>query len=116
MRTSGAGKGNGCLRCHNLSRSKCQARSRIDLGVLSAESCSIADEALDEIEAVIARIAKQPGMGMRCGKIHPEVRHFSATRFPYVVYYKQVETGIQLARVLHSSRDAQRVLRHEATD
>jgi len=62
----------------------------------------------NELEKVIRRISKQPGAGSP-RFVHevgiPALRHAAMGRFPYLIFYLENESRIEVLRVLHSKMD-----------
>lgn len=57
---------------------------------------------LDEMEAALLILAKQPYAGEAVDDIRPGLRRF--TQGKYLIFYEPRETGIVLVRVLHGAR------------
>jgi toxin ParE1/3/4 len=55
----------------------------------------------DEVEKTFARIASMPELH---GLVYQNVRRVKIDRFPYVVYYRELQTGVQVIAVLHGHR------------
>ncbi len=68
-----------------------------------SQSRPVALRFLASIEQRFQLYATQPEMGDRHPNLGRNVRHFSVGR--YVVFYRPVEGGIQVLRVLHGSRN-----------
>jgi toxin ParE1/3/4 len=55
-----------------------------------------------------------PGIGERFPSVQPElagIRRIGITGFrKYQVYYRPIDDGIEVLRVLHGARDAERIL------
>jgi toxin ParE1/3/4 len=71
-----------------------------------------------QAEAAFARLASMPGMGTRYEADNPafgELRFFPlASRFKsYLVFYRPMPDGIEVARVLHGARDIPSILAEE---
>jgi toxin ParE1/3/4 len=75
---------------------------------------SSAHRFLREAEATFQRLASSPGIGVRYEPDDPlfeGVRCFPVSRFKkYLVFYRPVEGGIEILRVLHGARDIQGLL------
>ena len=75
---------------------------------------------LDEADATFERLASMPGLGARFDPDSPalgELRFFPVSRFRnHIVFYRPVEGGIEVLRVLHGARDIQGVLDEEFGD
>ena len=56
----------------------------------------------DEVEAVVRRIQPNPGIGGRYKDTN--FRHCLVRRFPYVVFYRELESTIWIIAVAHGKR------------
>jgi toxin ParE1/3/4 len=74
-------------------------------GFLARESQNrvVALRFLDVIAEKCELYATRPELGERCDEFAPRVRRFPVGN--YVVFYKPLDSGIQVLRVLHASRD-----------
>ena len=61
-----------------------------------------ADRVLEDIDRVFRSLASHPLMG-RVSSVSPDLRVFSAKR--YLIFYRPLKNGIEVARVLHTARD-----------
>ena len=68
-----------------------------------SQSRTVAIQFLDSIDQKIQLYATQPEMGERRPDLGPDVRQFSIGY--YVVLYRPTAAGVELARVLHGSRN-----------
>lgn len=68
-----------------------------------SQSRSVAIRFLDSIEQRLRLHATQPETGERRPDLGEEVRHFAVGH--YVVFYRPIESGIEVLRVFHGSRD-----------
>src|SRR4051794_27841206 len=71
-----------------------------------------------QADAAFARLAAMPGMGSRYEADNPafgELRYFPlASHFKsYLVFYRPMPDGIEVARVLHGARDIPSILAEE---
>lgn len=57
-----------------------------------------------ELKTTLGRIRRMPSI---VAPIHGDVRFAKTSRFPYVVYYRDLKDVILIIAVLHSSRDPQ---------
>jgi toxin ParE1/3/4 len=64
---------------------------------------------LDEIEAIFALLAEQPGIGQRV-----QTRRFGIVRRHvvgnYLVYYQPITGGVEILLVSHGARDQRRLI------
>lgn len=74
----------------------------------------VADRFYAEAQATLARLAKMPGMGTVYENAHPSLaglRYFPLSRFrSYLVFYRTLDDGIEVVRVLHGARDLEGIL------
>lgn len=68
-----------------------------------SQNLAVALRFLDSIEQKLQLYATQPEMGQRRPDLGHDVRHFPVG--DYVVFYRPMEAGIEVLRVLHGSRD-----------
>ena len=50
-----------------------------------------------------------PEMGTVCEQLGPGLRYFAVGN--YAIFYRPIETGIEIVRVLHAARDLMRLFR-----
>jgi len=62
-----------------------------------------ADRVLGDIEAGFMMLARNPGAGRRRQELGPHFRSFPVGNF--VIFYRQMEDGIYVFRVVHGARD-----------
>ena len=70
---------------------------------IALDSPSAADRLLDTLDEKFALLATQPQMGELRPDLAPELRSFSVGN--YVIFYRAIAGGIEVARVLHGARD-----------
>jgi toxin ParE1/3/4 len=70
---------------------------------IAQDSPSAADRFLDLIDEKIALLADFPEMGRRRDELSMGLRSFPIGR--YVIFYRQKEDGVEIARVLSAYRD-----------
>ena len=72
---------------------------------------------LDAAEDTLRQLATMPGIGERYVTDNPsyqDLRCFPIPKFPsHIVYYKALEDGIVVIRILHGARDVNRILGQE---
>jgi toxin ParE1/3/4 len=77
----------------------------------------VADRFFTEAEATFARLASMPGTGTLYSPTEPlcaDLRYSPVSRFRnYVVFYRPVDGGIEVIRVLHGARDIDNILADE---
>jgi toxin ParE1/3/4 len=62
-----------------------------------------ADKLLDEIDRASKMLARNPAAGRERPELVPRLRSFPVGR--YIVFYRPIDDGVELVRVLHGSRD-----------
>ena len=82
-------------------------RARIDLLQIwchiAEDKPSAADRFLDTIEEKCLILAKNPRMGQVRPELAPNLRSFPVSN--YVIFYRPIEDGIEVDRVISGSRD-----------
>ncbi|MBD6619434.1 type II toxin-antitoxin system RelE/ParE family toxin [Komarekiella sp. 'clone 1'] len=68
-----------------------------------------ADEFLDFLDEKLQILARNPGIGRRREELAPGLRSFVVKNF--VVFYQEIESRIDVIRVLHGSRDIESIFR-----
>lgn len=80
-------------------------------------SLAAADRFLASVEATAARLAGMPGLGARWDSPKPrlaDVRSSAVARFRnHLIFYRPVEGGIEILRVLHGARNIASLLEDE---
>ena len=81
---------------------------------IGQDSLDAALRFLDAAEQTFRQLAMMPGIGERFRSGRPEladVRRIGITGFrKYQVYYRPIDNGIEVLRVLHGARDVERIL------
>lgn len=62
-----------------------------------------ADKLLNEIDEASKMLARNPKAGRERPEIAPGLRSFSVGR--YILFYRQMDDGVEVVRALHGSRD-----------
>ena len=70
---------------------------------LRSRSPNLADRFESDFEAKCRLLAEFPLMGRDRGELAPELR--SSLVKPYVLFYRPLDDGIEIIRVIHRSRD-----------
>jgi plasmid stabilization system protein ParE len=85
------------------------------LNLIAADNQTAANRVYKAIEKAFASLSKFPGMGALIDDSDAEfagMRFWPLTKWRhYLAIYKQLPDGVEVVRVLHSARDATRVLR-----
>jgi toxin ParE1/3/4 len=82
----------------------------IEIWVYVAEdSVEAADRLIAKIQRQCQVLADAPGAGRRRDDVLPGIRSFPVGR--YVLFFREADEGIEIARVLSGYRDLRRILR-----
>ncbi len=101
------------------------AAARLDLveiGDYLARKASLAvsERFLDEAEQTLARLSRRPKLGALWESDAPgcdDIRYLPLSRFRhYLIFYRPIDGGIEVLRVLHGARDIRQVLEPDAAD
>lgn len=88
-------------------------RAELDLldlwDYIADDSLDRADEFLDRIEGKLQTLARNPGLGRKREELLAGLRSFPIGS--YVVFYRAIEDGIDILRVLHGSRDIEEIFK-----
>jgi toxin ParE1/3/4 len=76
---------------------------------IADDSLDRADGFLDRIEEKLRSLARSPGIGRRREELLPGLQSFPVGN--YVVFYRAIEDGIDVIRILHGSRDIEEIFR-----
>jgi plasmid stabilization system protein ParE len=80
----------------------------LDIWLYIAEDSPVnADRFLDRLEEKALKLSEFPQIGTDRPELASDLKSFPVER--YVLYYRTSTSGIELVRVLHSSRDINRV-------
>lgn len=70
---------------------------------VAQDNLAAADSLIKRIGEKCQMLAAHPEMGQRRPELSPDLRSFVVGN--YVVFYRPIEQGIEVARVIHSARD-----------
>lgn len=70
---------------------------------LAVRDLSAADRLIDQFDATLEVIASTPRMGRKVEELAPNLRSFPVGN--YLIFYRPLEDGMQLIRLLHGARD-----------
>lgn len=73
-----------------------------------------AESVYDRIEGAIALLSEFPGMGRSRNELLPNLRSHPVGR--YTIYFFPLDDGIEVVRILHSSRDVDAIFQDEEPD
>jgi toxin ParE1/3/4 len=76
---------------------------------IADDSLDRADDFLDRIESKLMSLAQNSGLGRKRSELLPDLRSFPIDN--YVVFYQQIDGGIDVIRLLHGSRDIEEVFK-----
>ena len=76
---------------------------------IADDSLDRADDFLDRIESKLMTLAQNSGLGRKRSELLPDLRSFPIDN--YVVFYQQIDGGIDVIRLLHGSRDIEEVFK-----
>jgi len=76
---------------------------------IADDSPDRADDFFDRIESKLLTLAQNSGLGRKRPDLLPDLRSFPIGN--YVVFYQQIEDGIDVIRLLHGSRDIEEILK-----
>jgi toxin ParE1/3/4 len=81
--------------------------ARSDLGeiwfYIAQDDLDAADKFIHVLVSRFPKLADMPQLGRRREELSPRLRSFPVGR--YVIFYRPLENGIEIARVLHGARD-----------
>lgn len=89
-----------------LFRPKAKADLRSIFSYIAEEAPQSALVFIDEIQKTCHRYAEFPLAGKARSELQENLRSFPFSN--YIIFYEPVEDGIEVARVLHGSRDIDR--------
>jgi toxin ParE1/3/4 len=76
---------------------------------IAHDSPDRADDFLDRIESKLKTLSQNSGLGKNREELLPDLRSFPIGN--YVVFYQQIDGGIDAIRLLHGSRDIEEIFR-----
>src|SRR4051812_15723746 len=74
---------------------------------IAADSMDSADRLIEQIHAKAQMLAEFPGVGRRREDLLPFLRSYPLGN--YVIFYRRVDDGIDVIRVLHGARNIDRI-------
>jgi toxin ParE1/3/4 len=75
---------------------------------IAGDSLDRADNFLDQIESKLQTLSRNPGLGRKREDLLSGLRSFPISN-TYVVFYQEIENGIDVIRVLHGSRNIEEI-------
>jgi toxin ParE1/3/4 len=90
-----------------MSRYRLTPRARRDLREIAlhiaeddpAAALRLAEKMLEHFRT----LAKMPGMGRARAELGSGLRSFPVS--PYLIFYREIETGVEVLRIIHGARD-----------
>ena len=76
---------------------------------IADDSPDRADDFLDRIESKLMTLAQNSGLGRKRTELLPNLRSFPIDN--YVVFYQQIDGGIDVIRLLHGSMDIEKTFK-----
>jgi toxin ParE1/3/4 len=90
-----------------MSQFRVSAEAEADLSdiwsYIAEDSPTAAQGVISQIVGEFATLAAFPQMGRRRDELAPALRSFPVKT--YVIYYRPIEDGVEIIRVLHGARD-----------
>jgi toxin ParE1/3/4 len=83
---------------------------------IAADNLSAADRVVRRIDHFAQKLSRQAGIGVRCDHLAVGLRQFPVRPFDYVIFYRPIDDGIRIIRVLHGRRDIAGVFQNEPPD
>lgn len=87
--------------------------ARHDLGEIHFHIAKDDERAADRLVAKLlekaALLAEGPGLGEACEELAPGLRRFAVGK--YIIFYRAISGGIEVARVLHGMQDIPRIFK-----
>lgn len=76
---------------------------------IARDNPKAADDTLGKIEKTALNLAHNPDIGTLRTDIAENFRYFPMDR--YLLFYRKIESGIELVRVIHSARDLKNIFK-----
>jgi toxin ParE1/3/4 len=84
-------------------------RATLDLieiwNYIADDSLENADNFADELNEVMRKLCRHPGLGRQREELAPRIRSFPHQR--YVIFYRVNSKALEVVRVLHGARDVE---------
>ena len=94
-----------------MSKLRISPRANSDLieiwSYIADDSVANADAFIDELYETMQLLADKPGSGRRREELAPGIQSFPFGR--YIIFYRVVNSAIEIVRVLHGARDIERL-------
>jgi toxin ParE1/3/4 len=100
-----------------IERTEAAVQDLIEIGEeIALHNPDAAERVLAVIEERCEALAGNPRMGLACPQLGDGLRQFPAFPYRYVIFFRPLDEGMRLIRVLHGSRDIPAVFRREPAD
>ena len=90
-----------------MSRYRLSKQSRLDLDdiwlFIASDNLAAADRMIDELVGKFRTLASEPGIGPARDELAESLRSFPVGN--YVIFYRPMPSGVEIARVLSGFRD-----------
>ena len=97
-----------------IERTEAARQDLVDIGeYIARDNPDAAERVLDAVEDKCRRLLQNPKMGAECAHLGEGLRHFWVSPFQYVLYYRVIDDGIRLIRVLHGRRNIPAIFENE---
>lgn len=70
---------------------------------VAIDNPAAADRPIDRFDEIFHELASHPQLGKRIEEVAPGLRFFPIAS--YLIFYRETDDGIEIARFLHGSRD-----------
>ena len=77
--------------------------------LVANENPTAAERLIDRFDEKLMMLADNPHSGRPRDELAPSLRSYAVGN--YLIFYRPIENGIELIRVLHGARDLRRLLR-----
>lgn len=74
---------------------------------IADDSLAAADRVMSRLQKHWKLLAENPGIGRKRDNLESGLR--SAPEGNYIIFYRAIDSGIELVRILHSSRDFEQI-------
>jgi len=78
---------------------------------LAPNNLKAADTLFDTLRESFPKLAKFPQMGKLRGELAPFLRSFPVKN--YLIFYRPIDEGIEIVRILHGSQDIETIFQDE---
>ncbi|MBW4614857.1 MAG: type II toxin-antitoxin system RelE/ParE family toxin [Desmonostoc vinosum HA7617-LM4] len=97
-----------------MSRFRISTQARQDIediwNYVAKSNLQAADKLFDTLRASFPKLAKFPQMGRERSELAPSLRSFLVKS--YLIFYRPIEEGIEIVRILHGSQDIEKMFQN----